>query len=244
MRERRDLAVRYWASLLGARHRSSMYPASRGRAGYSLGRRYVAALLGVRLPSRVGRAPLTSDAAQCHAEDKAPTRQILSAIVTRDIEVFALPRMPERAFLAASARPDTVVLDAVMLDGGMFVRVHRRDAARPDYRIEVELAGSHRLPAIVRIWTSSLDQEPSLLIPLAAPRIGPPSSSARLVDFAAGMVLHAASPVEVNTEVVHDPDLVIRSVHAAETEATVRAWRQAALLLPDHVRSLIEGQLP
>lgn len=243
MRGGGDLAVRYWASLLGARRRS-LYPAPRGRAGYSLGRRYLAALLGVRLPSRAAHAPLTSDAVQGHAEDSAPTRQILSAIATRGMEVFALPRVPERAYLAASARPGTVVLDAVTLDGGMFVRVHRRGALRPDYRIEVELAGPQALPAIVRIWTGSLEQEPSLLIPLAAPRIGPPNSSARLVGFVAGTVLHVASPAEVNAEMVHNRDLVIRSVHAAETEATVRAWRQAALLLPAHARSLIEGQLP
>ncbi|MFL6056101.1 MAG: hypothetical protein ACJ72W_24835 [Actinoallomurus sp.] len=225
------LARRYWSSLVDDRPMATA-PASRGRRGYSLWQRYLAALLGVRLPARRDAVPAPAPVDL----RRPPIAASVSAIAGR----FLLPFPPSRGVVAAGGRDDLVVRAVAGEHGVEFLLYRSGD----EYRLEIIVRAVATMPLVVTVWYSDHGAERTLLVPVGRAPFGPPTSAVRLSGYDPATRVQATAPVAPEGVPAWGPDLVRASVAAAADAGTVAAWRELAGRVPAETARLILSALP
>jgi hypothetical protein len=227
------LARRYWRSLIDERSSpASVMP--RGRQGYGLWQRYLAALFGISLPVRLER------------QGPAPTtvkRHRAAVVADSGFGRFFLPLPPARGVVAAAGL-DEIVLKVAADGGRVEYLLHRDEIHDPGYRLEVVIRTVTELPLIATVWYSDTGgRERTLLIPIAEAPLGPPSSVVRLNAYDPATRLQCSQPAHPRRIERWIPEAVHASIAATADLGTIRAWREVADALPEQVGALIRSGL-
>ncbi|MEV1023194.1 hypothetical protein [Streptomyces sp. NPDC050264] len=233
---RASLARRSWVSFTGG-HRTGPPPTmERGRAGYSLWERVWASFIGVVLPSRPARVPVSAPRqAPAHRPQANPAAP----------GWFTLPSLPVAGALAASGS-DAVVLEAASPDGRATFLLRRPVSVTSAYRLELVVRGAddEGRPLLATVTYVQPDgHQRTLLVPVVPGRFGPAASYVRLRGFGPGSTWAATGPSPVPGLVDWAPVTVAESVGAALNETTRDAWRRVGECVSEGVRDIIDGAL-
>jgi hypothetical protein len=154
---------------------------------------------------------------------------------------FLLPPPAGLAALAAATRGAApVLLDIASPDGITQFTWYSRGTGR--YWLEVTLTRRAAVPAVVTVRYHAVDgAERDLLIPVAG-EDDDPSSVVNVRDYAPDTAW-SASPAITPADDVWPEEIVVRSVQAAITADTARAWEQLIAIVSDDTGAIINREL-
>jgi len=182
--------------------------------------------------------PMTGDSVMTEP-GRAATSDATRPAPAGAVVSFPLPLPEQRARIAAAGKglEAPVLLDTSSPDGTVIFTLYDR---KREYWLEVTLAPSVPLPAIVRLrYGTDSGDDRDLLIPVADDGTGQPSSVVRLEGYQPRSAWYASPPVLPPEITDWAPDVVTGSIRAAATAATAQAWGDLVTLLQPDTAALV-----